>query len=351
MSMDGAVKPALGGLGGLKRRAVSVASGDLVKEAPLFAGRDLPLLVEPALPGCDLASWAAANREGIEAKLHRHGGILFRGFQIDSPQELERFIAAFAGQSLEYRERSSPRTAVAGNIYTSTDYPPSHAIFLHNENSYQSQWPLRIFFCCAQPAEGGGQTPLADCRRVLARIDPAVRDRFARQGWMYVRNFGDGFGLAWETVFQTADRAEVEEHCRRSGIATEWKEGGRLRTRAVRPALARHPKTGEVLWFNHATFFNAAILPSEILAGLRAQLTDSELPTNTFYGDGAVIEPEVMAHLRAAYERETVSFDWQQGDLLLLDNMLVAHGRAPFAGERRILVGMAEPVTREQAQV
>ena len=29
---------------------------------------------------------------------------------------------------------------------------------------------------------------------------------------MYVRNFGDGFGLDWRTVFQTDDRAAVEAH-------------------------------------------------------------------------------------------------------------------------------------------
>ena len=55
--------------------------------------------------------------------------------------------------------------------------------------------------------------------------------------------------------------------------------------------------------------------------------------------------------LREAYRRETVSFPWQKGDLLMLDNMLVAHGRAPFSGPRQILVGMAEPVTRDQARL
>jgi hypothetical protein len=30
--------------------------------------------------------------------------------------------------------------------------------------------------------------------------------------------------------------------------------------------------------------------------------------------------------------------------------MMVAHGRAPYSGERKILVGMAEPVTRSGAR-
>ncbi|HSU82737.1 MAG TPA: TauD/TfdA family dioxygenase [Thermoanaerobaculia bacterium] len=341
--------PSLKGLGGIKRRTVSMTTEALVKTGLLLAGGDLPLLVEPAVPGgVNLASWAADHREMLDEKLLHHGGILFRGFNLESPEDLEAFIQAVSGGALEYRERSSPRTAVSGNIYTSTDYPPSHPIFLHNENSYQSKWPQKIFFLCVQAAQEGGATPIADCRRVLRHIDPEVRDRFARQGWMYVRNFGDGFGLSWSTVFQTTDKEKVEEHCRLNGIEAEWKEEGRLRTRAVRPALVRHPRTGETLWFNHATFFHVSTLEPDVRASLLAEFAADDLPTNTFFGDGSPIEPEVMDHLREAYRRETVSFPWQKGDLLMLDNMLVAHGRAPFSGPRRVLVGMAEAVAREQ---
>jgi len=201
--------PLAAGLGSIRRRAVGGASEELVRSRPLFAAHDLPLLVEPAAAGVDLAGWAAASHAFLEEKLARHGGILFRGFPLREPAELEAVIGAACGQSLEYRERSSPRHAVAGRIYSSTDYPPRHPIFFHNENSYQQEWPLRIFFFARQPAAQGGATPIADCRRVLARIDPEIRERFARRGWMYVRNFGDGFGLAWQTVFQTADRGEV----------------------------------------------------------------------------------------------------------------------------------------------
>lgn len=338
-------------VGGIKRRAVSLSTGELVRISNLFADGELPLLVEPAVPGVELAAWAATNRSLLDEKLLRHGGVLFRGFPIEGPEDLERVIQGVSGESLEYRERSSPRTAVSGNIYTSTDYPPSHPIFLHNENSYQAQWPQKIFFLCRKPADEGGATPIADVRRVLAGIDPEVLEPFARKGWMYVRNFGDGFGLSWQTVFQTDDKARVEEHCAKSGIRAEWKEGNRLRTTAVRPALARHPRTGETLWFNHAAFFHISTLSPDIREGLLAEFGEDELPANTFYGDGTPIPGEVMDHLREAYGRATVSFPWQKGDLLMLDNMLVAHGRAPFSGTRQVLVGMAEPVTRDQVRL
>lgn len=335
--------------GRLQRRSVSLSSESLVVTRSLLADGSLPLLCEPRFPGVDLVSWAAENRPRIEADLLRHGGLLFRGFGVDGPARLEALVRAISAEALEYKERSSPRSTVEGKIYTSTDYPPSYPIFLHNENSYQSVWPLKIFFLCQQPAEIGGETPIADCRRILARMDPAVRDRFVEKGWMYVRNFGDGLGLDWRTVFQTDDPAAVEAHCRANGIQMEWKPGGRLRTRAIRPAVTQHPKTGEPMWFNHATFFHVSALEPDVRAALLAEFAEEELPTHTYYGDGTPIEPETLEHLLTLYRQETLCFPWEKGDVLLLDNMMVAHGRAPYSGLRKILVGMAEPITRNSA--
>ena len=338
----------LGGPGGLRRKAIRMSQQEMVEESLLKPGAPLPLVIKPAMPGIELKAWAASNREPLRKKLAEHGGILFRGFDVSAAEEFEDFVAAVAEQSLEYRERSSPRSKVHGNVYTSTDYPAEHPIFLHNENSYQNAWPLRIFFYCHISAEEGGETPIADCRKIYQRVDPEIRRRFAEKKWMYVRNFGDGFGLPWPTVFQTSDRAEVEAHCQKSGIEVEWKEGGRLRTRAVRPAVSKHPETGDMVWFNHATFFHVTTLEPSTRDSLLAEFAEEDLPTHTYYGDGSPIEPEVLDHLRGIYRDETVSFPWQRGDVLMLDNMLVAHGRAPFRGERKVLVGMAEPCTWDQ---
>lgn len=302
------------------------------------------LLARPAIPGVDLAVWAADHRSWIDTQLHVHGGLLFRGFGVASPANLDRVIGAIAGQPLSYRERSSPRTQVSGNVYTSTEHPPDQRIFLHNENSYQHVWPRRVFFCCVTPAETGGETPIADTRRVFARIDPAIRRRFAERQVMYVRNFGDGLGLSWQDVFQTSDRTVVEDYCRSAGITCTWRDGQRLTTRQVRPAIARHPETGEDVWFNHATFFHVTTLDPTIRDVLLSRMREDELPNNTYYGDGQPIEPAVMEETRGAYAACTRLFAWEQGDLLVLDNMLMAHGRAPFTGTRRILVGLAAPM-------
>jgi alpha-ketoglutarate-dependent taurine dioxygenase len=240
-------------------------------------------------------------------------------------------------------ERSSPRLQVSGNVYSSTEYPAEGAIFLHCENSYQQTWPLRIFFYCQVAAELGGETPIADTRRILARIDPFVRDKFARKGITYVRNFGTGLGMSWQMAFQTEDRKVVEQYCSEARIEYSWEGGDRLKTKQVRQAIRIHPITGESVWFNHAVFFHVSTLDPATQEVLRGSYSEEELPNNTYYGDGSQIEPRTLDHLRAAYRQEAVCFAWHQGDILMLDNMLAAHGRTPYRGQRRILVGMTKP--------
>lgn len=331
--------PNLAGL----REAGKLRQDNLVQTECLFLNQDLPLLVRPRTGNLDLIAWAASSRVFLHELLLRHGGLLFRGFEISDLVGFERFVTAVSGDPLEYAEQTSPRSKLHGNIYTSTEYPPQHRIFLHNENSYSSTWPLKIMFFCLSPASAGGETPIADVRRILARIPARIHQRFTDKGWMLVRNFGTGFGLSWQTAFQTDDREAVVRHCDAAGIQYEWLSAGRLRLRQCRPAFARHPSTGQSVWFNHATFFHVSTLDAVVQAELLAELREEDLPYNSYYGDGTAIEPEVLSVLREAYEGEAVSFQWQKRDILLLDNMLVAHGRAPFSGPRQIVVGMSEP--------
>ena len=326
-----------------RRRTLQIPREKLVEIAPLAAGRALPLAVHPAVEGVNLAAWIASNRELLRAELRRCGAILFRGFGVRTPEEFERVALALSGSLMQYSFRSTQRSEVGGQVYTSTEYPADQTIPMHNEMSYTSTWPRKIWFFCLRPAERGGETPFADSRQVFARISPAVRRQFADRGVLYVRNYGGGLDLPWENVFQTADRPAVERFCREAGIECEWKAGNRLRTRQRCQGVARHPETGEMIWFNQAHLFHRSSIDPAVLASLLEARGEEDLPRDARYGDGAPIEAATLQEIRRAYAEESVVFPWEEGDVVLVDNMLVAHGRRPFAGQRKVLVTMAEP--------
>lgn len=304
----------------------------------------LPIFKPDPADGATAAEFVTAHRAELRRTLRSEGAVLLRGLRVDGADGFDAAVRALTGRPpLTYAERSSPRSVIKGQVYTSTDYPAEEEIFLHNENSYQAVWPRTLGFYCIAPPTTLGATPLADIREVYRTIDPAVREEFARRRWMVVRNLHPDFGTPWQQIFNTEDRADVTAYCDSRGIRTEWLDGGGLRTTAVRDAIHTHPETGEQVWFNHATFFNVSTLGPEVREGLLELFGERGLPTHTYYGDGGVIPDDVLDHLRSRYRAATIRFDWEREDVLFIDNMLKAHAREPFTGPRKIAVAMAEP--------
>ena len=315
---------------------------DIQTHASASDSGGIPLIVTAPDAATDSAAWFASQRDWIDDALLEHGALLFRGFPMGTEQAFDMLATELFGERLAYVYRSTPRTSVGKNIYTTTEYPADEHIPLHNENAYQRDWPLRLAFCCLQAAASGGQTPLADTGRVTLGLPEALIDRFRERGVMYVRNYYDYLDLPWQTVFQTEDKAEMEAFCEARDIEVHWKPDGGLRTVQRAQALATHPRVGRELWFNQAHLFHVSALDADTRSALTDLFPEEDLPRNAFYGDGTPISESDLSEIRGAFEREKVMFDWKAGDVLLLDNMLVSHGRAPFTGQRRVLAALGE---------
>lgn len=322
----------------------------MLRKGLLYTDKSLPLLLEPeeSSPASQsvssLIESISRNRDLFESWLSQYGAVLLRGFAVDTPEEFETVVRAVQPTLLEYIEGDSPRTKITGRVYTSTEYPETYQISLHNELSYAHKWPRKIFFYCAVPPAQGGETPIVDCRDVLKALDAQLRERFISKKVRYVSNLhgGDRMGKSWQDTFETKDKSKVVEYLSAGGVDFTWDEQGGLHTSQVREAVITHPVTGERVWFNQAEQWHPSMLDQKNRRAMMALgMKEEDLPHYATFGDGSPLDEEELKNIRTLMRERAICFPWQKGDVLILDNILVAHGRNSFRGPRNILVAMA----------
>ncbi|MGC1854672.1 MAG: TauD/TfdA family dioxygenase [Candidatus Aquirickettsiella sp.] len=270
------------------------------------------------------------------------GAVLFRGFSIESVNKFEALAALFSQRITNYKDGNSPRTKLSNNIYTSTEYPKEYVITQHNELSYSHYYPSYLLFCCIQPAEVGGQTPLADGRRIYRDMPANVVNMMTKKKLKYIRNLSNkiGFGKAWQKTFETEDKVEVENFLKNTKADFVWLKDGSIRLEQIGPVTIQHPVTQEIAWFNQPAQFHPAAMPDTINVALKTIYGDDpqNYPHHVVYGDNSEIKPETLSMIQAVIDKHTKTFAWKKGDVLLVDNILLSHGRLPYAGARKVLV-------------
>jgi len=298
-------------------------------------------------------------REELGEVLARHGAILFRGFGLRTAEEFHQASSTLFGNGMhDYAGGASPRGQVRSGVFESTRVPAPFCIPQHHEMSYMPDPPRRLAFFCETAPREGGETPLADSRKIYGLIPEEVRAEFEAKGIRYHRYlYGPRWNLhhrtrnrfirlytSWMHTFSTTDRRVVEEYWAAHGGSVQWdREGGARiasRLRATRP----HPETGEMLWFNHVAVFLSSPRSTGWLPWLGYHLAypnPLRRPFHAEFGDGTPIRHAQIDAIRGAIDAATVKFHWWRGDLLLVDNFLVTHGRRPFRGPRKILVAIS----------
>jgi hypothetical protein len=301
------------------------------------------LVIEATSENFDWRTWVAEQRAEIDAKLLRHGSLVLSNFHIDSLAEFECLARGLSDQlyvgygDLPVREDNQ-------QLYNATPYTALHTIYFHNEASHTSKWPLRQFFLCVLAAEWGGELAVSDCRAILNTLDTALVKRFIDKRLMYVRNFVPYVDVRWQDFYKVSERAQLEAFLRSRDIEFEWK-GEVLQTRIRAPALARHPKTRELVWFNQIQLHHPRMLESKVYSGLQGTFgKESEFPRYVCFGDGTPIGSDVVDEISQALKKHSVNIAAKNGDVIFNDNMLVSHSRLPYRGPRKVCVALADPI-------
>lgn len=319
----------------------------------------LPFVIEPIekkISRQEFLSLLKGNKKFIQDNLLKYGGILFRNFPINNADEFSETIETLGvGKFVDYIGGDSPRSKVKGSVYTSTELPPSLKIPLHNELSFVKKYPRHIFFYCDIAPEKNGETIIADARKVYQSLHKEVKNRFVMGGLKYVSSYYHhdkilewlnkfkNFHKPWADVFDTDNKKEVEEKCRKHDFGYKWNQNDWLQIHQIRPAVIPHPITQENVWFNqmHLYDFNPKFCGFWNYIGAKIIYARPHTRLHeVYFADGTKIPREDIYHIMDELDKNTIYFPWQKGDLLMLDNVLAMHGRAPFKGKRRILTAL-----------
>lgn len=325
----------------------------------VLPGTYMPLVISPqgdnSLGG--LTRYVNDHRQELEDNLTKFGALLFRGYLVQQAEHFHEFVSQFKGDTLNYYGGSVPRGRVTSKVFNATELTRHFRLNLHNELAYQETFPDKLFFYCQTPSATGGETFIADNRRVLRDLPETVVSLFDKKHVRYVRIYQDlkplrekikqyAFfyqHLTWQVAMQAETREEAEQRCKDLNLEFKWRSNGDLEVWNVLPALKLHPITGERVWFNQVLLQNFNPMTYGRLGySIRRALyiRDRNMPNNSYFGDGSPIPRQIIRSIYEAGNRNTVYFPWESGDIMLLDNHSVAHGRNPFAGERKVLVSM-----------
>lgn len=247
----------------------------------------------------------------------------------------------------------------------------------HAQMSFLPEPPKQLFFCCLQPSKSaGGETAVADFRKVFQDIPADLKQKLLDKGIRYTRTnkkkgtyftYDVSDMVGWPDLFGTDDKEKVEEICRAENIPYEW-HGDTFVSVTHSPAFQLHPVTKEHVWFNHTQVFHWTTFAAELWFAFRRTgewrlliqfalvflfsiikygILRHKMSLHCTFGDGEEISVEEMSQIREAIHDNMVFSRWEKGDILLIDNFSTSHGRQPtFDKGRKVAVAWSDPVKK-----
>lgn len=167
-----------------------------------------------------LIQWIKTNKRALTDDLKQYGAILFRGFEIISPQDFEEVILNIDSNLKNNYLGTSPRNQVTKYTFTATELPSAYPIMQHAEMSFLDSPPKKLFFYCGKAPGKFGETPITDLRKVLKEIPTHIREKFEKEKFDILEFITD---LLTNPVFNFG-KPNVGTKCSKQKIKTKLKK-------------------------------------------------------------------------------------------------------------------------------
>lgn len=333
--------------------------------------KELPLVIEPVKEKSFAVLKALLSKSGdwFNKQLDRYGGILFRGFEVESAEQFQKVLELLNVQ-LEsvYHFGSAHRVRITDKVFTSSEAPPDMIIAPHNElNMVPVRPSVLAFFCQVQPALYG-ETPIINTEKLFYNLSPSLQHKIGNFPQRFVRYVPNHL---LEIVFEGLSREEITKLLQEQGFDFNWEEDGSIDFECSYIPLFTHPRTSRLCFclsivdclvsrewyrnigqrysFGQSLYYNW--LPAKLYKSFQQRLTTAATVVdgsqkrtstlNTYFlnedGQCTKLTEAEAKELGKAEWQNAVIFQWKQGDILVIDNLQVAHSRLNTKLPRKIL--------------
>ena len=313
-----------------------------------------PLILEDLVVDCSTTGRAEAIAE-VHRKLDVERAALLRNTGMTRLSDMAAWAERLDLRQMDYTGGTGHREPMGAGVLSVGIEPACNNIEPHCEMSFWTFYPRYILFGCVEIPATGGETIIADNRRVTEDIrETETGQRIFENGIRYIRNFSDANNpdcipstKSWQEAFEFSDWIELENFCEDKDWQLLRREDGSVQVSYVEIGFEYDPRTGTNLLFTSMARLGRAFdnwPPYD-------SLPNDQRPYHVTYADGSEFSSEDLDTLERIFTRHSIPIPWQPGDIAVLDNITWPHARPPYrlrGEQRRIGVLVSEPVRRQR---
>ncbi len=321
-----------------------------------------------------LQKWILNHKDFVEEEITKSGGMLFEGFKIKKGGDFERVGFAIDKKLTDKHifdgAVGTKRTQYVTDVASPDLKNVPHPLSMHNEDSFVAKVAPKIMFCSLTSAPWGGESLVADCRKVYQNLPKSIQEKYRGKKLKSTLILEDKLFLANSLIPKNPNLIEA------LGKEQGAKEVKRIsydmtRFKFTVPATLKSSH-GEDIWFNtlhQAVFYNNCVdiwMAYKLIGGIKNRLLSIHLILKSLIKtliarikkgrDPLVMHESVLEsgeeitfwekyQMNRAFWKATKIVPLKDGDFFVLDNRMFAHGRMPYKGRRVMVSAMTEPTS------